>query len=321
MVSSTLGITMPSPHVSVIVLNWNGLQKTRECLASLAEVAYPSYDVVVVDNASTDGSVDMVRAEFPAAILLVNDRNLGVAGGRNVGLAAAMERGSRYMLLLDNDTRVAPDVLSELVAVGEARADAGILGAKIYFDGDDRVIWGIGGGMDLRRCHFDIRGFGEPDHGQYDQVCEVPYVMGCAQMVRRDVIERAGYMDEGFVTYFAEDTDLCLRAKAAGLSSLVVPGAVVWHKVARGAAGSRTTGSDDFHILKGRNLLYFMRKHATWRQWVFFSGYMSYAATRALVREVRRGNTRGFLRMVQGALMGMRARTPGKAAEPVPPRP
>lgn len=269
-------------------------------------MAYPDFDVIIVDNASTDGSREMVRREFPGVTLVENATNRGVAGGRNDGLRIAMERGSGWTLLLDNDTRVAPDVLTELVAVGEADPRAGIVGAKIYFEGTEKIIWGIGGGLDLKRCYFDIRGFDEEDCGQYDQVVEVPYVMGCAQMVRRAVIEKVGAMDEGFVTYFAEDTDLCLRAKAAGWKSVVAPAAHVWHKVARGAAGSRTTGNDNYHILKGRNLLYFMKKHATFGQWLFFSGYMFVAALRALVREVRRGNLRGFVRMAQGALQGLR---------------
>jgi GT2 family glycosyltransferase len=295
-----------SPRASVVVLNWNGLQKTRECLASLQAVAYEPFDVILVDNASSDGSQDMVRREFPGVALIENDTNRGVAGGRNVGLREAMARGSDYVLLLDNDTRVDPAVLTELVAAGEADPSAGILGAKIYHDGEGKLLWGIGGGMDLKRCHFDIRGFGEEDRGQYDQIAEVPYVMGCAQMVKRRVIETVGYMDEGFVTYFAEDTDLCLRAKAAGLRSIVVPTALVWHKVARGAAGSRTTGNDNYHLLKGRNLLYFMRKHATASQWLFFSVYMLFGASRAFVREARRGNLRGYAKMVQGALRGLR---------------
>lgn len=299
------------PPAAVVVLNWNGLQKTRECLASLQGLDYPGVETILVDNASTDGSVEMVRCEFPAVTLVVNDTNRGVAGGRNVGMRLAMERGARWMLLLDNDTVVDPGLVRELVAVGEADPKVGILGAKIYFEGppgEERVIWGIGGGMDLKRCHFDIRGFNEPDRGQYDAVADVPYVMGCAQMVRREVVETAGYMDEGFVTYFAEDTDLCLRAKAAGFRVVVAPRAILWHKVARGAAGSRTTGNDNYHILKGRNLLYFMKKHATAGQWAFFAAYVPFAATRALVRELRRGNARGYLRMAQGALRGIRLR-------------
>lgn len=295
------------PRTAVVVLNWNGLAKTRECLASLRTLDYPGLEVILVDNASTDGSVEMVRREFPEVVLVVNDTNRGVAGGRNVGMRLAMERGARWMLLLDNDTVVDPGLVRELVALGDADPRVGILGAKIYFEGEGNVLWGIGGGMDLRRCHFDIRGFGEEDRGQYDVACEVPYVMGCAQMVRRRVIDAVGYMDEGFVTYFAEDTDLCLRAKAAGLKSIVAPRAIVWHKVARGAAGSRTTGNDNFYILKGRNLIYFMRKHASPAQWAFFSGYMTFGAARAFVREARRGNLRGYVKMMKGALRGLRA--------------
>ncbi len=296
-----------APSIAVIVLTWNGWEKTHACLTSLRDVDSKDYRVLLVDNASEDGTCDKVAAEFPEVELIRSKTNRGVAGGRNLGLRRALEDGFSYCLLLDNDTRVDPGFLDAMAAVASADDRNGIVGAKILFGDDPGYLWGIGGGLDLKRCRFDIRGFDEPDRGQYDEVAEVPYVMGCAQMVRSDLLRKIGLLDERFATYFGEDTDLCLRAKKAGFRSVVAPAAKVYHCVARGKAGSRTTGNDNYYLLKGRNLLYFMRKHATPSQWIFFSGYMGFGAARAFVREVSRGNLRGFVRMVQGAFHGLRA--------------
>jgi hypothetical protein len=298
-----------SPRVGVIVLNWNGVNRLRRCLDSVGKIDYPAFVTIVVDNASGDGSQDLVRKEYPQAILLENDRNLGVAGGRNVGLRKAGELGCDYYLLLDNDTAVAPGLLSELVRAGEERPDVGILGAKIYFDSEGgKIVWAYGGGCNLYLCRMDAYGYGKLDTGQFDAPYEPDYIPGCLQMIKREVIEEVGYLDEDFIIYFAEDTDLCLRAKAAGYRLLCVPDAILWHSV------SKTTPGANYHFLKGRNVFLFMRKHAKLRHWLVFIPYSGIGLLRATVRELFRGNVRNVLSMIKGGLENLKltAKPPDK---------
>ncbi|HIP87591.1 MAG TPA: glycosyltransferase family 2 protein, partial [Anaerolineales bacterium] len=181
------------PRVTAIVVNWNGLEDTIACLASLAEVDYPSLEVVVVDNGSTDGSPALLRQRFPRLALLETGENLGYAGGNNVGVRYVLERGADYVLLLNNDTEVAPGFLRRLVEVAEADPRVGVVGPTIYYYDRPDVVWSAGGAIDWRRGRAWMMGLDERDRGQFGTAPrEVNFVTGCAMMVRRETVERAG---------------------------------------------------------------------------------------------------------------------------------
>jgi len=144
-------MTLEPPLVIVVVVNWNGLADTLECLGSLARLDYPNYDTVVVDNGSTDGSVPAIRERFELVMVVENSENLGYAGGNNIGLEHAMRRGADYALLLNNDTLVAPDCLCRLVAAAQADPEVGMAGPIIYYRDLPDVIWSPGGAIDWRR--------------------------------------------------------------------------------------------------------------------------------------------------------------------------
>src|SRR5258708_10223212 len=132
--------TTISPKVSIILLNWNSYDVTEDCLLSLRKLNYQNVEVTLVDNGSTDGSVDEISKNFPELRLVKNDKNLGFTGGNNVGIRDVLDRGTDYILLLDNDTVVAPDFLAELVRVAESDAKIGLLNPKIYFfEPHDRI--------------------------------------------------------------------------------------------------------------------------------------------------------------------------------------
>jgi GT2 family glycosyltransferase len=244
-------MTDRTPHVSIILLNWNQPEFTLDCLKSLEKVDYPAFDVIVVDNGSKDGSPAQIRQAFPDVTLIENPTNLGFAGGNNVGVKRALANGADYLLLLNNDTEVAPNLLRSLVDVGESDPRIGALGPKIYYFDHQNVIWSGGGAVDR---------FGEPKHlrenqvdtGQPDRVEDVDYVTGCAFMVKRAVVEKVGALDDRFFIYF-EETEWCSRIKRAGFRIVYAPQARMWHKI---SMVQRTTSRRYLYLMTRNRLLY-----------------------------------------------------------------
>jgi GT2 family glycosyltransferase len=244
-------MTDKTPHVSIILLNWNQPEFTLACLKSLERVDYPSFDVIVIDNGSVDGSPAQIRAAFPHIELIENGRNMGFAGGNNVGVRRALDNGADYLLLLNNDTEVAADLLSKLVAVGESDPRIGAVGPKIYYFDHANVIWSGGGAVDGRGQPRHLRE-NEVDSGFDEQVEDVDYVTGCAFMVKRAVVERVGVLDERFFIYF-EETEWCSRIKRAGFRIVYVPQAQMWHKI---SMVQRTTSRRYLYLMTRNRLLY-----------------------------------------------------------------
>jgi len=255
---------MNSSCVAAIVLNWNGREDTLACLASLSKVNYQPLDVILVDNGSTDGSVGAVKVSFPAVTVLETGENLGFAKGNNVGLRHALAHGANYMLLLNNDTVVAPDLISVLVGALESTPQAGMAGPTIYYFDRPTTIWSAGGAIDWWRGDSRMMGLDEADKGQYNTVREVDFVTGCALLTRREVIEKAGMLDSRFFMYY-EETEWCVRVVRAGYKILHVPQARVWHKIrpVQQAASSR------IHYYMTRNRLLFLKStRASMRAWI-----------------------------------------------------
>jgi GT2 family glycosyltransferase len=241
--------------VAIIVLNWNGRADTLECLASLASLDYPAYEVVVVDNGSADGSVPVIHECFPMVRLLENGENMGYAGGNNVGMRYALAQEAEYVLLLNNDTKVAPDLLRRLVEAVEANPRIGMAGPTIYYHERPDVIWSAGGAIDWRRGSTRMLGLDEPDAGQLGmEPREVDYITGCAMLVRRAVMEQVGLLDERFFVYY-EEAEWCVRATRAGYEIVHVPLARMWHKI----SPSTQADSPFVHYYMTRNRLLFLK--------------------------------------------------------------
>lgn len=209
---------------SVIVLAWNGMDYLEPCLNAVFAQDYPDFEVIVVDNGSTDGSADFVAERFPQARLIRNERNLGYAAGNNVGLRAAT---GDVLVLLNQDTEVRPGWLRALV---EALDDptVGIAGCKIFY-ADGVTLQHAGGYFEWPLGLSFHYGDKEQDHGQYDVVREVDYVTGAAMGLRRVALNTVGLLDEGFFPGYFEDTDLCYRARASGYKVVYIPQAVLIH--------------------------------------------------------------------------------------------
>lgn len=255
---------MTFPRVTVIVLNWNGGQETLDCLASLRRLDYPCFDVVVVDNCSTDGSTEPIRESFPEVWLIETGANLGFTGGNNVGIRHALDRGADYVLLLNHDTEVASDFLTHLLHAVEADPRVGMAGPLIYYYDYPEIIWSAGGAIDPQRGQARMVGLDELDSGQYGSTSrEVDFVSGCALLARRSVLEQVGLLNERFFAYY-EEAEWCVRVRRAGYHILNVPRAKVWHKISPG----RRAASPVVHYYMTRNRLLFLHSAGFgWRAW------------------------------------------------------
>jgi GT2 family glycosyltransferase len=232
--ASAAGIRPPDRvvrKVSIIILNWNRRDDTLECLRSVQRIDYPDFETIVVDNGSSDGSVAAMRTAFPQVRVLETKENLGYAGGNNVGIRDALERGTDYILLLNNDTIVDPALLRQFVDAAAAFPDGGMFTGKIYFYAEPNRIWFGGSKWYPERSKFLHVGYGEiDDESRHNSICETDYASGCALFVRAEVIHEIGYLDELFFLVY-EEVDWCYRAKRAGHRSIFVPRAKIWHKV------------------------------------------------------------------------------------------
>ena len=291
------------PKVSIVILNWNQKDLTMACLASLKKINYPNYKIIIVDNASEDNSVSAIKKIFPEITIIKNKKNLGVAGGRNVGIRYIQQKGSDYLLLLDNDTIVDRDFLSEMIKVGENNKGSGILTGKIYFYDQQNKIWCAGGSLNLYKGNFALIGYDEVDRGQYNNIKEVDHAPGCCLLIKNKVIEEIGLLDENFIQYFGEDTDWCLRAKKKGYKIIYVPKSKIWHRVIK-----KTSVSERYWYLKGRNIMLFMRKHAQLRHWILFSLFLIIGFLKILYKEAKAGNLKQFFKMTKGSLDALKVK-------------
>lgn len=245
------------PKVSIILLNLNAYKDTSECLGSLAEVRYPNFEVIVVDNGSTDDSSERLQNEFPCIKALRSEENVGFAEGNNLGIRQALEDGADYVLLLNNDTVVDPDFLTHLIKMGEANPRIGVLGPKIFYFSDPARIWYAGGKVGYLTARCQHLGLGKLDgDGKFMQPAETFFVTGCALTVKAGVIREVGLLDPGLFVYW-EDADFCSRVREAGYQCMFVPEARIWHKIAR-TTGSRSAFS---LYLSTRNQLTWVARH------------------------------------------------------------
>ena len=261
-------------NVAIILVNWNGKKDTLACLASLGKLKVESlkFKVIVVDNGSTDDSVTVIKKNFPDVEVVEAGGNLGFTGGNNIGIHRALEDGADFVWLLNNDTSVDKNSLMALV---DAFADRriGIAGSKIYFaPGREfhkarysdkergRVFWYAGGLIDWENMYASHRGVDEVDIGQYEKTEETPFITGCPMMIKKQVFEKIGLLDEKFFAYL-EDLDFCFRAKAKRFQLFYVPSSIVWHK----NASSSGVGSALHEYYMTRNRLIVGMRYAPLR--------------------------------------------------------
>jgi GT2 family glycosyltransferase len=249
-------VTQVEPLVSVIVVNWNGEAYLAECIDSLLAQTYPRVEIIVVDNASIDGSVRLLTERYGGKIrLIVKDENRGFTGGNNAGIAVAT---GAYVLLLNNDAVAHPAWAAAMVREAESEPRVGMCASKIVSYSDPSVI--DSAGLLLARDGLG-RGRGRlvRDDGQFDRPEDVLIPSGCAGLYRRAMLDEIGVFDEEFFMY-CEDVDLGLRGRVAGWRCRYVPDAVVRHRY------SQSTGGYSLRkiFLVERNRVWVMLKSFPW---------------------------------------------------------
>jgi GT2 family glycosyltransferase len=267
------------PKIAVVILNWNGKDDSLECLDSVHKIDYPYFEVIVVDNGSTDDSVQAFRQIYPNLTLLETGANLGYAGGNNVGIRWALEHGFDSILLLNNDTIVDSGILKAFAEAEQRFPTAGVFGAKIYFYSDRNRLWHAGGKWLPETMKFTHVGMGEQDSPEYSQVQAYDYVTGCALYATANVFREIGTLNEKFfLTY--EETDWCYRARKQGYSCLFIPEAKLWHKISVSFGGSH---SPIFNYFMTRNKLLWASKHLPWRSFIFLQIKMIKSLSKAVI--------------------------------------
>jgi GT2 family glycosyltransferase len=254
------------PKVSIIILNWNQYQDTRECLLSLGKIDYPNYKIILVDNGSCDGSIDKIEKEFPRHVYIRNYKNLGFTGGNNVGIKRALAEGAEYVLLLNNDTEVKPDFLSVMVAAAEKDIRIGVVGPKIYYYDRPDVIWFAGGKINPLTGQTGHIGINQADNVRFDSQKEMEFITGCVFLAKTNVLKKTGLLDEDYFNNY-EDVDLSVRIKKAGDKLLYVPQAVVFHKFAKAMGGRFSPFYIYFRVRN--NLLFDLKNRRPWFHFLF----------------------------------------------------
>ena len=222
----------------MIVLAWNNHEYTLDCLRSLTEQTL-AHTVYVVDNASTDGTPEIIAAQFPTAHVIVNDANIGFAGGNNVGMQAAFADGADAVLVLNNDTTLAPDVLALLTDAKHIHPDAGIISPAILFAQPPHNIWFAGATLNtLMGWSYHVH-YNAPYESIAKQIHPIVRTTGCAMLITRECYTAIGGYDDDFFMYY-EDVEYSLHARRAGFETYLVPEAVVYHHVSASSSGVKS---------------------------------------------------------------------------------
>jgi GT2 family glycosyltransferase len=273
--------------VAVIILNFDKRDFTLDCLQSVCQQDYPSFDVVVVDNGSSDGSADAVAERFPKVHLVRSPVNLGASGGRNLGIQHAAGRfQSEYFLFLDNDTIIQKNCLGRLVAELSRDVKAGMACPKAYQDLAGNRIMSAGICVNFSTGAVYDRGSGETDRGQFDQIQTVSACGAFGFLVRAKLLKRLNGFDDMFNPYGWEDVDICLRAKRLGFHTLYVPLATLVHRGGRVGRGI----VQSYERFKARNFIYLIRRHGTFIEQVAFLITGPVKGFQLILRELLKGN-------------------------------
>lgn len=225
-----------SSRIAVVILNWNGYKDTLECLESLYKNQTPGMEIYVADNGSSDDSVVQIRSHYPSCHLLELGQNFGFAEGNNLAVQQALHDGCEFILLLNNDTIVTPDLLDKFLKAYQKLGPYTALGAKIGYYGEKQTVWDFGALWNEKSGnHHKVARHQLMD--SLHEVVEVDLISGCAMFIPAFIIRQLGLFDRRFFLNY-EETDWCVRAKRAGVKLYSIPDAVLWHKISKSFCGS-----------------------------------------------------------------------------------
>ena len=254
---------MTSATVAIVVVNWRKRGATLDCIGALTRLSSPDWRLVLVDNGCVDFSSGEVERLAPGGLYLHSPANLGFAGGANLGMRAALQRGAAWLWFLNNDTLVDTGALDALLGVARRPPGADIVGAKILQRQAPDRLDSVGLDIDLATGRAWLIGHDELDRGQYDRLTHPLAVTGCAMLVSRRAAEQLNGFDEAYFAYL-EDADFCLRARASGLRVACAPRARVLHD--RPPARRRRQSADSLYYAT-RNHLALLQRHSPAPPW------------------------------------------------------
>jgi GT2 family glycosyltransferase len=272
--------------VCAVVLSFNGIELTRQCLHSLEAQDYPDLTLVVVDNASTDQTVDILRGEFPDIQIIETGQNIGYVGGNNIGIQAGLDQNADCIFLVNNDTRLDSSCVRALVECLEADPRIGVVGPMVYTWDNWKVISSAGGMIDWRKADSENVGADEEDTGQYPSRT-VDFINGCGIMVRRDAIEQVGMLDPLFFMYW-EETDWCQRFFKAGWRIYFEQAARMQHKA---PIYSEDLGPTTLYYTL-RNRILFFNRHTTGKMKLKALTHAFHGGIRGVFRLLKDGKTK-----------------------------
>ncbi len=293
------------PKVAVVVLNWNRTEDTLQCVESLEHVDYPNMEVIVVDNGSRLDPTPQLRQRFPTVKCIRLPRNVGFTGGNNVGIRYALEAGSRFVFVLNNDTIVEPDVLTKAVQVAERDPRIAAVGVKILAWEDPARIWVAYGCVTFRQGLVRLVGYYCPDDFRFAEERDVEWVPGTAMLLRREALEDVGLFDEAYFAYH-EDVDWCTSARRKGYRIVFAPQGRILHK-GHGSSGGRGFVSIR-QYLAGRNMVLFVQKHGSLFQRAKFACFQLATLPLQYLRRLVTGEQAGVILKVRGMLDALRDR-------------
>lgn len=257
---------MTGLHITAIVLNWNGVGYIADCLKSLLAVKTGPHqlEIVIVDNDSSDNSIEFIAKNFPTCTLIRNPTNLGYAAGNNTGLKYALSRKSDFIWIVNPDITVAPDALEMFIAGAAQFPHGGIFGGKIYFTPGyefhkdrytkkdlGKVFWYAGGLIDWGNLIASHRGVDQVDSEQLNRDLETDFVTGACMFIRRRVLEQVGLFDPKYFLYY-EENDLCQRAHRSGFKLIFLYEPKAWH--ANAQATGMGSALQDYFLTRNRML-------------------------------------------------------------------
>lgn len=241
--------------VAIILVNYNGAEDTIDCIESLSKIQDIDCEVIVVDNHSTNDSiVKLQEAKKEYAFQLIEAKeNAGFSAGNNIGLRYARQKNAAYYLLLNNDTIVEPDFLSNLLTGFNENSECGLTTGKILYYSNPNVIWYAGGAINMQTARTEHYLFGKIDKGDDNTLQKVTFASGCCMCLSRDLLDKVGYLNEDYFLY-EEDAEYCCRIMQAGFSIIYVPKAVIYHKVSA-STGAGSVFSQYYTIRNKYNLI------------------------------------------------------------------
>lgn len=281
---------MNEGKIGVVIVNYNGEEYQNDALRTIYGSTYKDIEVIIVDSNSKDDSIKLAKKDYPQVHYLMQDENVGVARGNNIGIKYAVdELDTEYVLLINNDIELDPNVLERLMEKVDKDT---VTVPKIYYHDPHDMLWFAGGEMYWDKGESGHIGNFEKDKGQYDEERVIGYAPTCCMLIHRDVFDKVGYIDEQMFMYF-DDTDFCVRMNDIGLKILYVPTALMWHKV------SSSSGGMDSKVCvyySTRNKLYFMDKYED--KLLFPAKLFTYTKllTKFLLSPIRRKNDRYILK-------------------------